>query len=379
MTGQRVDGSAVRTIAFYLPQFHPIPENDAWWGEGFTEWTNVRRARPLFPGHAQPRLPGELGYYDLTDPAVAERQAALAREYGVHGFCYYFYWFNGRRLLERPLEAMLERGTPDFPFCVCWANENWSRRWDGGDDQVLMEQHYSLEDSRRLFDAFLRLFADRRYVRVDGRPLLLVYKAQLVPDIAATAALWRERAVGAGEREPYLVFCETAGRPPPASIGFDASVEFPPHGHEALWLNAQVKGLVPGFSGLLTSYRTLVAQAIEREARDAKALRCVVPSWDNTPRRGLSGTVFLGSSPELFGYWAEAMARDTLERLAGDERLLFVNAWNEWAEGCCLEPDARTGTQYLEALRDALAGGARTPRRVPQPTDERRRPGAPRR
>jgi lipopolysaccharide biosynthesis protein len=359
MTDRRAVAAAVRTIAFYLPQFHRIPENDAWWGEGFTEWTNVRRARPLHPSHAQPRVPGALGYYDLTDPEVADRQAALAREYGVHGFCYYFYWFNGRRLLERPLDAMLARGTPDFPFCVCWANENWSRRWDGGDSHILMEQHYGLDDSARLFDAFLALFADPRYIRVDGRPLLLVYKPELIPNVAATAAMWRERAVAAGEREPYLVFCETSTvRPHPPDIGFDASVEFPPHRHQAHWLNAQVVGLEAGFNGLVSSYRALAVQSLEREVAGAKRLRCVVPSWDNSPRRDLTSTMFVGSCPEVFGYWAEAMVRDTLDRFDGDERLLFVNAWNEWAEGCCLEPDTRTGTQYLEALSDALDAGA---------------------
>ena len=350
--------TGLRTIAFYLPQYHRIPENDAWWGEGFTEWTNVRRARPLFAGHAQPREPGALGYYDLDDATVAERQAALAREHGVDAFCYYFYWFNGRRLLERPLDAMLARGTPAFPFCVCWANENWSRRWDGGDHGLLVEQRYGLEDSRRLFDAFLHLFADDRYVRVDGRPLLLVYKPQLIPDLPATVALWRDRARERGEREPFLVYCETASRPAPAALGFDASVEFPPHQFSSVWLNATVRGLAPGFNGLVTSYRALVAQALERDASDAKRLRCIAPGWDNTPRRGLGSTVFAGSSPEAFGYWAEAMARDTLARLRGGERLLFVNAWNEWAEGCYLEPDARTGTQYLEALRDAVAAAA---------------------
>ncbi|MFI4923840.1 MAG: glycoside hydrolase family 99-like domain-containing protein [Vicinamibacteria bacterium] len=347
--------TALRTIAFYLPQYHRIPENDAWWGEGFTEWTNVRRAQPLFPGHAQPRVPGELGWYDLDEPGVAIRQAALASAHGVTGFCYYFYWFNGRRLLERPLEAMLARGTPDFPFCVCWANENWSRRWDGGDHGLLMEQHYGLDDSRKLFDAFLRLFADRRYVRVDGRPLLLVYKPQLIPDLGATTAAWRDQAHAAGERDPFLVACETASRAPLDGAGFDATVEFPPHQFDSYWMNATVRGLATGFNGIVTSYRALVAQSIGRDASDAKRLRCIVPGWDNTPRRGLGSTVFAGSSPELFGYWAEAMARDTRARLRGDEQLLFVNAWNEWAEGCVLEPDARTGTQYLEALRDAVA------------------------
>ena len=370
----RSGGGEVRTIAFYLPQFHPIPENDRWWGEGFTEWTNVRRARPLFPGHAQPRVPGALGYYDLTVPGVAERQATLARTYGVHGFCYYFYWFNGHRLLERPLEDMLARGTPDFPFCVCWANENWTRRWDGRDDDILLAQSYNLDDSRRLFDAFARLFADPRYIRVDGRPLLLVYKSGLIPETVATTTMWREAAIALGQPEPYLVSCETSGRPDPASIGFDASVEFPPHGHQAYWLNAQVPGLDPGFTGLLTSYRALVVQSLERDASDAKRLRCVVPSWDNSARRGLQGTVFLGSSPELFGYWAETMVQDTRARLAGDERLLFVNAWNEWAEGCCLEPDERWGLQYLEALRDALAAGTRPGAATTEPWRTRRQP-----
>ena len=346
--------TALRTVAFYLPQYHRIPENDAWWGEGFTEWTNVRRARPLFPGHAQPRVPGALGYYDLDDPRVAERQAALAREHGVSAFCYYFYWFNGRRLLERPLEAMLARGAPDFPFCVCWANENWSRRWDGGDQGLLMEQRYGPDDSRRLFEAFLRLFADRRYLRVDGRPLLIVYKPQLIPDVVATTRMWRDQARAADERDPFLVYCEIGSRTTPEALGFDAAVEFPPHQFQTYWMNATVRGLAPGFNGLVTSYRALIAQSIERDVADATRLRCVAPGWDNTARLGLRSTVFAGSSPELFGYWAEAMARDTRARRRGDEQLLFVNAWNEWAEGAYLEPDARTGTQYLEALRDAV-------------------------
>lgn len=354
-------GAPVRTIAYYLPQFHRIPENDRWWGEGFTEWTNVRRARPLFPGHEQPKRPGALGWYDLTDPGVAEAQAALARAHGVDGFCYYFYWFNGKRLLERPLEAMLERGTPDFPFCVCWANENWTRRWDGREQDVLMAQHYDLGDSARLFDEFLRLFRDRRYIRVAGRPLLLVYRSSLIPDVAATMAMWRERAARAGVPEPYLVACETSDRTVPAGEGFDATVEFPPHRHHAVMLNAQVAGLDPAFSGLVTSYRAQVMQSLTRYADRAKRFRCVFPSWDNTARQSTRGTVFVGSSPELFGYWVEAMVQDTRRRLAGDERLLFVNAWNEWAEGCCLEPDARYGTQYLEALRDGLRRGAALP------------------
>jgi len=353
------DDAPVRALAFYLPQFHRIPENDAWWGEGFTEWTNVRRAVPQFAGHEQPKLPGELGWYDLTDPAVALAQAELARAHGIYGFCYYFYWFNGRRLLERPLEAMLARGTPDFPFCVCWANENWTRRWDGGDHQILMEQHYGPEDNARVFEAFLRLFRDPRYVRVAGRPVLLVYKAPLIPEIAATTTMWRKQAREAGEADPYLVACETGDLSAAMRDAFDAVVEFPPHGHRAVWMNAQVAGLAPDFTGIVTSYRAQVIQSVRRDVDAHKTLRCVFPSWDNTARRGARGTVFAGSSPELFGWWVERMVIDTRRRLAGDERLLFVNAWNEWAEGCCLEPDARYGRAYLEAFRDGLAEGSR--------------------
>ncbi|MFO1283499.1 MAG: glycoside hydrolase family 99-like domain-containing protein [Burkholderiales bacterium] len=353
------DDAPVRALAFYLPQFHRIPENDAWWGEGFTEWTNVRRALPQFPGHEQPKWPGELGFYDLTDPAVAEAQAALARHHGIEGFCYYFYWFNGRRLLERPLEEMLSRGTPDFPFCVCWANENWTRRWDGAEHEILMEQRYGLEDSAQLFDEFLRLFRDPRYIRIRGRPLLLVYKAAIIPEVAETMRLWRARADALGVSRPFLVACETAKMSDAVRAAFDAVVEFPPHGHQLAWMNAKIAGLVPGYAGVVTSFRAQVIQSLKRDAGARKTFRCVMPSWDNTARRGSRGTVFAGSSPELFGFWVERMAIDTRMRLSGEERLLFVNAWNEWGEGCCLEPDARYGRQYLEAFRDGLARASR--------------------
>ena len=352
------DADDLRVIAFYLPQFHPIPENDAWWGKDFTEWTNVRKAKPNFIGHYQPHVPSELGYYDLRDPSVREAQARLAREHGIAGFCYYYYWFNGRRLLEAPLDAVVASGRPDFPFCVCWANENWTRRWDGLDDDVLMAQHYTLEDSREFIRSLVPLFRDPRYLHVDGRPLLLVYKAGLVPDIHATVAMWRAEARAVGLRGVYLVACQTTGETHPERLGFDAGVEFPPHGHHAIWLNARMDLTNPAFYGLVTSYRAMVVQSLRRPQDEFKLFRCVVPGWDNTARRQDKGTVFVGSSPEVFEHWAAAMATATLTRFRNDERLMFVNAWNEWGEGCHLEPDVRHGRQYLEALQRAVQAAA---------------------
>ncbi|MBK7334273.1 MAG: glycoside hydrolase family 99-like domain-containing protein [Betaproteobacteria bacterium] len=354
----RRDGTPVRAIAFYLPQYHRIPENDRWWGEGFTEWTNVRRAKPLFPGHEQPRVPGPLGYYDLTDPRVADAQAALARSHGVHGFCYYYYWFNGKRLLERPLEEMVARGTPDFPFCVCWANENWTRRWDGLDSDVLMEQRYDLDDSVHLFDEFARLFRDPRYIRVGGRPLLLVYKTTLIPSLRETVDRWRRRAAAAGVGDPYLVSCETGGHEDALAAGFDALVEFPPHRHRAIWLNGVVAGLDPAFEGVLTSYRSQVIQSLRRAVgpRAPAALRVPVVGQHAAaahPRdrlRGVEpGTVrLLGGGddprhPRALRRRRPVAVRECLERVG---------------EGCCLEPDRRYGTQYLDALRAAIERGA---------------------
>src|SRR5205823_15012024 len=223
---------SVRAIAFYLPQFHPIPENDVWWGKGFTEWTNVVRARPNFVGHYQPHRPAELGFYDLRDSGTRAAQADLARSYGIHGFCYYYYWFNGRRLLERPLTEVVASGEPEFPFCVCWANENWTRRWDGGNDELLVAQTYSAENEERLIADLLPLFHDARYIRVRGRPLVLVYRANLLPEPRRATDTFRRAALAAGEAEPYLAMMLMPGMPSPADWGFDAGVEFPPHSSE---------------------------------------------------------------------------------------------------------------------------------------------------
>ncbi|HXY44729.1 MAG TPA: glycoside hydrolase family 99-like domain-containing protein [Acidimicrobiales bacterium] len=224
------DGLPLR-LAFYLPQFHQTPENDAWHGVGFTEWTLVARSRPLFPGHYQPHLPGELGFYDLRLPETRELQARLARSYGISGFCYYHYWFRGRRMLERPFREVLRSGKPDFPFCLCWANESWFRKWQGSVDEVVIEQTFDEEDDLEHIRWTIEAFKDPRYIRVKGRPLLTVYRPHSLPQPKRTVEIWRRECARAGLPEPWIVGFETSGKVMnPGEIGFDAAAEFVPHG-----------------------------------------------------------------------------------------------------------------------------------------------------
>lgn len=357
------DDAILKLIAMYLPQYHPIPENDRWWGEGFTEWTNVRKAEPRFPGHYQPHVPGQLGYYDLRDAGVRKAQADLAREYGIHGFCYYHYWFNGKRLLETPFNEVLRTGEPDFPFCLCWANENWTRRWDGSEHEVLMAQMYSDEDSRRFIEDLIPVFRDHRYIRVNGKPLLLVYRTSLLPDPRRTAGIWREAVQRAGVEDLYLVRVENLLHADelqtPTSIGFDAAMEFAPYWARvgtSLANLAEVGGPdhpIPADQRVF-DYDRCMRQMMERNAAPYKLFRGVFPGWDNSSRRRSGATTFVNASPEQYAYWLAAMLRQTVDTHEGDERILFINAWNEWGEGCHLEPDEKSGLAYLEATRLAL-------------------------
>ncbi|HEV2270738.1 MAG TPA: glycoside hydrolase family 99-like domain-containing protein [Steroidobacteraceae bacterium] len=348
----------VRLIAFYLPQYHAIAENDAWWGEGYTEWTRVVEARPSFHGHHQPQLPGALGFYDLRLPEAREAQARLARRYGIHGFCYYHYWFNGKRLLERPFDEVLASGQPDFPFCLCWANENWTRRWDGLSKDVLMAQHHSPEDDRALFRDLLPALRDPRYIRVNGRPLLLVYLTQKLPNPAATAAIWREEAAAAGLPGLYLCrvesFQDPTPPPHPETLGFDATCEFPPHRISLVPPQPPVSGLDPGFCGVLYDYAEVARYAAASPQPPYRRFHGVMPSWDNTARTGPRARIAVNSGPEAYKEWLETMVNRTRREFAGDERIVFVNAWNEWGEGCHLEPDRVHGYAWLEATRAAL-------------------------
>ncbi|MGE5491988.1 MAG: glycoside hydrolase family 99-like domain-containing protein [Actinomycetota bacterium] len=340
-----------KLIAFHLPQFHPIPENNAWWGEGFTEWTNVTRAKPLFPGHHQPQLPSDLGFYDLRLPEAREAQAALAREYGIHGFCYYHYWFNGRRLLERPVEEILASGKPDFPFCLCWANENWTRRWDGAEQEVLIGQNYNDDDDRNHIQYLINAFQDPRYIRIDGRPLILIYRARHLPNPKRTTDIWRSEARKAGIGEIYICRVENFfnERDDPHALGFDASVDFQPD-WKAMTEEHPSVTLPDGH--VVVDYDVLVDAQLARPEVPHQRFPGVTPSWDNSARRKKGAFIIADSSPESYEYWLEETIRRQSDK-PDSEQIVFINAWNEWAEGNHLEPDQKFGRGYLEATRRA--------------------------
>ncbi|MFN7570363.1 MAG: glycoside hydrolase family 99-like domain-containing protein [Betaproteobacteria bacterium] len=352
----------VTAVAFYLPQFHPIPENDAWWGSGFTEWTNVTRAKPQFVGHYQPHVPGELGYYDLRVPEVQQRQVELARLYGVGAFCFYFYWFAGHRLLERPVLQYLHNPALDLPFCLCWANENWSRRWDGLDQELLISQKHSPEDDLAFIEYLAKYLRDPRYLRVAGRPLVLVYRPNLLPEPAQTAQRWRAWCRTHGIGEIFLAYTQSFAAVDPAEYGFDAAIEFPPNNSGPPDITNRIERINPDFSGVVYDWRVFVDRSRNYQPPGYRLYRGVTPSWDNEARRTGRGAVLYGSTPEGFREWVRNAARDTIARFPQrDERLVFVNAWNEWAEGAHLEPDRRYGYAWLQAVRDGLAEAAALP------------------
>lgn len=344
----------VKLLAFYLPQFHPIPENDAWWGKGFTEWTNVTKAVPQFVGHYQPHLPGELGFYDLRVPQVQRRQVELAKKYGIFGFCFYHYWFDGKRLLEHPLNQFINDDEIDFPFCICWANENWSRRWDGLDSEILIAQNHCPDTDYRFIQDILPYIKHRNYIHIDNRPLILVYRGTALADPLETTKKWRKYAVEAGIGDPYLVVAQVFGfRDDPRTIGFDAAVEFPPNTMPAENIADRFSHLNPDFQGRIYDYVD-VAKAMSSRMVDYKLFKTVMPSWDNTPRRPDAASIFVNSSPEQYKEWLQSTIEYTLEHISPSNRFIFINAWNEWAEGACLEPDQKYGYAYLQATSDTL-------------------------
>ena len=343
----------IKTIAFYLPQFHPIPENDKWWGKGFTEWTNVTRAVPQFLDHYQPRLPGDLGFYDLRLPEVMRQQVEIASQYGVFGFCFHYYWFDGKKLLERPLNHFLSDRSLDIRFCVCWANENWTRRWDGLDQDILIAQHHSPDGDRAFIESLLPVFQDSRYIKIEGKPVLLVYRIDLLPSAVDTVQGWRDAVRKHGFADLYVVAARSFGISNLQHYDVDATVEFPPHQVFGMDITESRTIINPEFKGRIYDYSEYANRYARREWDDVLTFKTVMPSWDNEARRPGTSDIFYGSTPVAYARWLRDACEMTM-RHQPNERLLFVNAWNEWAEGAYLEPDSRFGYGYLHATANIL-------------------------
>ena len=357
-----------RVLALYLPQFHPIPENDEWWGKGFTEWTNVGKAKPLFPGHYQPKVPADLGYYDLRLPEVREAQAEMARDAGVEGFVYWHYWFgNGKRLLERPFNEVLASGKPDFPFALAWANETWSGTMHGlVKGKTLIEQTYSDEDYVSHFKDVLPAFKDKRYITCDGKPIFVIYEPFDIPDPKAFIELWQDLARKNGLKGIYFIglengyFTEEEGlayKKEIEAVGFDAINYMRLHPNKQTFWQLQFHR----FTGYILRwpsiywYKWQMKWFSNETDREENAIPCIIPDWDHTPRSGKRGMVFQGSTPELFGQHVH----ETLNRIMHkpyDKRIMIIKSWNEWAEGNYMEPDMKWGRGYLDALRSEVMG-----------------------
>ena len=355
------DKNRGRCLAFYLPQFHEIPENNEWWGQGFTEWVNVRKARPLYPGHHQPRVPAELGYYDLGEPGgieVQRKQIALAKEYGLSGFCYYYYWFdNGKRLLEMPLDRHLHDKSLDFPFCLCWANENWTRRWDGGNSEILMPQGYIPGWAEQFILDILPYLKDERYIRVNGAPYLLIYHLQDIPHPFKVINTWRSVARENGIEKLHI---SAVRRTPDASeiklsgYTLDSLTDFPPHLVGLYNIDHDDKKRFGLFRDQVNDYRKVCKLHMEMPKLDYTYFRAVMLEWDNTARKGKDGYVFEDFSFASFKKWLYCAKRYALRQNKSGEDLVFINAWNEWAEGTYLEPSEPLGRTALESTKEAL-------------------------
>jgi lipopolysaccharide biosynthesis protein len=362
-------------IAFYLPQFHPIPENDAWWGPGFSEWVNVAVSHPRFKEHYQPHIPADLGFYDLRLEETRIAQAEMAATYGINGFCYYHYWFNGKILLKRPFNEVLTNGKPNFPFCLCWANENWTRAWDGLEREILIEQKYSDTDNKNHIDWFIKAFYDNRYIKINGKPLLLIYRPDKIPEPHRTIDLWKNSVRSAGFDDLYLCAVKNGfmhiEEQSIINQGYDAIVDFQPNRND-FPKPKNLRQLFYDYSRILLSesmyqrlklsvsanklinYKDLVEGKLKKPwPTDYYKFPCVFPSWDNTARRK-TPTIIQNTDPHEYERWL-CHSIKLVQKYKPENRFVFINAWNEWAEGCHLEPDRQFGHALLEATKRATS------------------------
>lgn len=347
----------IKPIALYLPQFHTIAENDLWWGKGFTEWTNTKKAKPLFEGHYQPHIPHkDIGYYDLSDVNVMRKQAKMAKEYGLYGFCFYYYHFaNGKRLLEKPINNYLQATDIDFPFCFAWANENWTRAWDGGNKEVIMPQDYDENNMLQMLKEMLPAFQDKRYIKIDNKPLLLVYRAEIIPAIKELTQKWRSLIKKSGFSDLYLISMQNFKEENPNNMGFDAAVEFAPR-KETIFLSAFKDPSPYNHQKTNIEYihlKDIIKAMSFRDRTPYPRLKCICPSWDNSPRRGENGSrILLGTDKDRFEMFFKNAIKETLANNRPADGLLFINAWNEWGEGAHLEPDEKYGYDYLNTIKN---------------------------
>lgn len=346
-----------KAIAFYLPQFHEIPENNEWWGKGFTEWRNVARASPRFRGHYQPRIPRDLGFYALDDSNTLRRQVEYAKAGGLYGFCFYYYLFGAKRLLHAPVDLFRNNDDINFNFCLMWANDNWTRRWDGQDRDILIGQDYENHDDSAFVDDLQRHFQDSRYIRIDNRPLFFIYRPDLIDGLRERISRWRKLFSTKYQENPLFFMAQT-GTLDPAAFGMEGAIEFPPHkilrGQRTL--ASKLSLLDQGFQGKVYSYDDLMKAAIQEPTQNFPLIKTVFPSWDNDARRQGAGTLVHGSTPDKYKAWLNHCVNYALENKVFGESFVGINAWNEWAEGAYLEPDVYYGAAYLNATARALCG-----------------------
>lgn len=348
----------IKPIAFYLPQFHTIPLNDKFIERGFTEWTNVTKMKPQFMGHNQPQLPIDVGFYDLSTDKVMYRQIELAKMYGIYGFCFHYYWFSGgKRLLETPLFNYLNNKELDFPFALCWANENWAKQWDGGNKEIMMEQKFSYEDCDKFFFDILPFLKDKRYIKIDNKPLIVIYNPKLFKQEESTYLVkrLRELAQENGLGELYIIGAKVFGNEDSTIYGMDASVEFYPNSHENLKeINLEGKILNPKFMSKVFDMEDAIQNNKFMPEVEYPMFKTVFPSWDNSARKAFQGGWVFPTTPSLYKKWLIDVIKWTKKNHNEKEQIFFINAWNEWAEGAHLEPDRKFGYAYLETTKEAL-------------------------
>lgn len=348
----------LKLICFYLPQFHTFKENDLWWGKGFTEWTNVKRSKPMFTNHIQPEIPNsDIGYYIMNNTSTIKKQIILAKSFGIYGFCFHYYWFSGKRIMEKIVDEYISDKSIDFPFCLNWANENWTRRWHGKDNEILIKQDYTMENIINFMTQLIPIFNDKRYIRINDRPILLIYAPEQIPNLINVLKIWKKICIQKGEKEPFFVMCLTRENYNFLDFGFDYAVQFPPHQpwliHEQNRLELQyykVEGLNKNFRGRIYAYDDIANSCIM--SQNNMIFPCVFPSRDNTPRRLENSYIFVGASPKKYENWlANACEFSSKQK----HKFVFINAWNEWGEGAHLEPDSAWGYAWLNATGNVLS------------------------